>query len=75
MGLGVLCTVWVWDVAAEASEWGSLSFKAVLHSDDSGPVAYQLLEKTGEKLKIGANEFDTNAHACTVCTELHPRKL
>lgn len=36
MGLGVLLTVWVWDTAAEASEWGSLYFEALLHPDDGG---------------------------------------
>lgn len=51
MRLGVLCTVWVWDMAAEASEWGSLSFKAVLCSDDGGPIACQLLKMTRENTK------------------------
>ena len=47
--LGVLLTVWVWDTAAEASEWGSLCFEALLHNpDDGGSVACQLL-KRGKK--------------------------
>ncbi len=52
MGLGVLLTVWVWDKAAGASEWGSLCFEALLRPDDGGSVACQLLKKGKNTQKL-----------------------
>lgn len=70
MALGVLLTVWVWSMAVEASEWGSLYFELLLRPDDGGSVPCQ-------PLKRGKN---THTHTKTniifySITELHLSKL
>lgn len=69
MGLGVLLTVWVWATAAEDSEWGSLCFEALLHPDDDGSVACQLLHRGENTQKLGRmslTQMHADAHAATV---------
>lgn len=59
MGPCILLTVWVWDMAREISEWGSLCFKTLLHPDDGGCVACQLL-----KNHKNAQKNTTELHEC-----------
>ncbi len=72
MALGVLLNVWVWDVAAEASEWGSLCFEALLRPDpdDGGSVACQPAkeEKTQKLDQMSVTQMNADAQNLSLCS-------